>query len=254
MRGKLHVILVPRVSFFSYENFLRECQCCPFLSLIKNHPIVCYCVTRVLCFPILTMYKQYRKYLIRASRYLFHYSKFFSMYVKLGGKLIFIQSHFYLLYGAFLEYLETSSNITYLKSSHKHFRFHSVRCKWYLLLVERTNVLVSFFANNVSQRIAKETFLLLGCNTSERYFINGEWNRQRGQKLTCYIVRAIHWTGRNTQHEPRNCTDLHSECTRAMRSLTAIVVFARAIPYGKNRSTSLTCSFSLSHIIKFHLS
>lgn len=99
------------------------------------------------------------------------------------------------------------------------------------------------------QQIAKETFLLLGCNTFERYFINGEWNRQRGQKLTCYIVRAIHWTGRNTQHEPRNCTDLHSECTRTMRSLTAIVVFARAILYVRKKQIDEfddMCSFFLS--------
>lgn len=76
------------------------------------------------------------------------------------------------------------------------------------------------------------------CNSFERYFINGGWNRQRGQKLTCYIVRTIHWTGRNTQHEPRNCADLHSECTRAMRSLTAIVVPRELYRARKNKSAS----------------
>lgn len=83
---------------------------------------------------------------------------------------------------------------------------------------------------------AKETFLPGG--TFERYFINGEWNRQRGQKLTCYIVRAIHWTRQNTQHEPRNCIDLHSECTWAMRSPTTIVVSPGGLCYPSWKNTS----------------
>lgn len=76
------------------------------------------------------------------------------------------------------------------------------------------------------QQIAKETLLLLGCNTFERYFINGEWNRQRGQKLTLYcsgdtLDGTEHATWAAQLHRPAfrmHANDAVADCNCGLRA------------------------------------
>lgn len=142
-----------------------------------------------------------------ALRHLFHY--YSSAFAKSEAKCFSSNITFCLLYYTLL-FPNIYCNQLGHNISHRHaytICSHSLRCKHVkcLLQLKRTSIPVflckqRFASSYHAQRMAKETFFLRR-NTFERYFINGGWNRQRGQKLTCYIVRAIHWTGRNTQHE-----------------------------------------------------
>ena len=218
---------VSRVSFFAFPTKMSMppfSAFCLWWEIIRSLPIGWH----IYCTAYNTVqYVQYHEWRESTLFDIYFITLFFST-CQVRVKLVFVHSRLFLFIFYTLQcFSRTSRNQLRHQHISSHPAFHSVRrfkhrmfaAAWIYTCSLRAGV--SPTVNGEGDVPSRGTF--------ERYFINGEWNRQRGQKLTCYIVRTIHWTGQNTQHEPRNCTDLHSECTRAMRSQTTIVVVPRGL-------------------------
>lgn len=153
------------------------------------------------------------------------------------NELLFAQISFFIRHEVVVHEYHNCHNAS--RAITQVFSFHSttIQTPWYLLQLERTKCLRVLCERPLRERrTAKETFLLPGAIPSQGILLTADETDSADKSWRAILFgRYIERDGaRNT--EPRNCTDLHSECTRTMRSLTAIVVSpARAIVFEKRK-------------------